>query len=248
MTMDPLPLLEWRVAAASAPPGEDELHLWQLDLDDAVGWNDDAALAALSPAQRDRHARLHLSLHRRRYLRAQFGCRMVLAGYLGLCAADVRYRYGAAGKPALADDLLDDPAYGGPGLSFNLTTSDDLAVLAVSRRLPIGVDSERLRPRPDIHAVARRMFTPATVRALARLPEQDQLPAFYRQWTALESGVKADGRGLARHREPNLPGLRVGHFGLRTRAGGDYICAVARQQLPDRRRWQALLPDLGAAF
>jgi 4'-phosphopantetheinyl transferase len=240
MSMDLPPLLEWRAEPAPEPPNEDALHLWQLDLNDAVGWDDTAALRALSDAQRGRLDRLHMALHRQRYLRAQFGCRVVLAGYLSLCAADVRYRHGAGGKPELADDL---PG-GALGLRFNLTTADDLAVVAVSRRLPVGVDSERLRPRPDIQAVARRMFTPDTLHALIALPEQERLPAFYRHWTALESRVKADGRGLARHREPDPPGLSVAHFGLRTCVGGDYICAVARQELPERCQWRALLPDL----
>jgi 4'-phosphopantetheinyl transferase len=239
MGQDIPPRLEWRPAARGLPPDEHSLHLWRLDLDDEVGWDDAAALEALSDAQRDRHARLQLALHRQRYLRSQFGCRLALAAYLGLSAAEVRYQYGAAGKPELAQDLPGAEL----GLHFNLTTSHDLALVAVSRRWPVGVDTERLRPRADMHAVARRMFTPEAASALTALPSQDQLPIFYRHWTALESRVKADGRGLSRHREPDLPGLQVAHFDLLSRAGDEFICAIARQHMPSPSRWQAFKPD-----
>ncbi len=239
MIQDTPPRLEWRPAAHVPTLDEDSLHLWRLDLDDDASWDDVAALEAMSDAQRRRHARLHRALHRQRYLRAQFGCRLALATYLGLSAAEVRYRYGAAGKPELTQDLLGTEL----GLQFNLTATDDLAIVAVSRHWPVGVDAERLRPRADIHAVARRMFTPQTAASLVTLSAQDQLPAFYRHWTALESRVKADGRGLARHRKPDLPGLRVAHFGLRVRPGEEFVCAVARQHMPSPSRWRAFQPD-----
>jgi 4'-phosphopantetheinyl transferase len=235
---DPAPNgLRWRAVSAIDHPADDALHLWRIDLCQGDAATDAQALASLSARQQARHARLRLPIHRRRYLRAQAGCRAVLARYLGIEAAAIAFRYGSAGKPELA--------FGDGSLSFNLTGTGDLAVLAVGSHLPVGVDCEWVRPRPGLHAIARRMFPPQTAARLAGLPAAEQPLAFCLHWTSLEARVKADGRGLARHREADLPGLSVAHALVAGGTTDGCVCAVARQRLPGPERWQGFLlaPD-----
>lgn len=99
--------------------------------------------------------------------------------------------------------IVRDAATGKPALSrpgaphFNLSHADGMAAVALSRRLPVGVDVEGLLR----HAVDAELVTAALGAAawsrLARLPAMARRRAFFRAWTAREAMAKADGRGLS---------------------------------------------------
>ena len=208
------------------------LHVWRLPLSVGDEHADDADLAVLSPRQLERMRRLIQPLHRRRYLRTQASCRRILALYVGVEAASLSFGYGPAGKPAIRC------AETAP--EFNLTTAGDLALLAISAAQPVGIDCELERMRSDLLGVAARMFTADALASLAGLSDAARQRAFYLHWTALEARVKADGRGLARHREPDPPGLTVAHALAGEVTGQVAVCAVARQALPTPDQWHAL--------
>jgi 4'-phosphopantetheinyl transferase len=103
----------------------------------------------------------------------------ILAGYLGE-------------PPVIVTDAHGKPHVAGDRIAFNLSHSEALAIVAVSREGPLGVDLEyRGRPR-DTAALARRYFTAAEAALVAADPD-----AFYRIWTRKEAWVKAQGAGLA---------------------------------------------------
>jgi 4'-phosphopantetheinyl transferase len=146
----------------------------------------------------------------------------------------IDFQYGKAGKPYLCC-----------GLEFNLTTSGDLALAAVRRQRPLGVDCELLRPRGDLIAVARRAFAPADAALVSRAPETERLAAFNLAWTALEASVKADGRGLFRSRKaPPLPDMDVIHF----IPEDGFIAALAGAHLPPVSEWVTLSAPPGRAL
>lgn len=75
--------------------------------------------------------------------------------------------------------------------------SGEHLLLALGQGVTLGVDLERLRPRPRALELAQRYFAPAeTARLLALAPEQQER-AFLRLWCAKEAVLKAHGRGLA---------------------------------------------------
>ena len=75
--------------------------------------------------------------------------------------------------------------------------SGEQLLLALGQDVTLGVDLERLRPRPRALELASRYFAPAeTERLHALAPEQQQL-AFLRLWCAKEAVLKAHGRGIA---------------------------------------------------
>ena len=61
--------------------------------------------------------------------------------------------YGAHGKPALA------PAHAAAGLRFNVSHSQDVAVVAFARGREIGIDVEAVRSIPDADDIAARFFS-----------------------------------------------------------------------------------------
>ncbi len=70
-------------------------------------------------------------------------------------------RTGRPGKPFLLDD---------PQLHFNVSHSEDIAVIAVTRVGEVGIDVERQREMADMDDVARLVFNEAERTALLACP------------------------------------------------------------------------------
>ncbi|HYN77802.1 MAG TPA: 4'-phosphopantetheinyl transferase superfamily protein [Lamprocystis sp. (in: g-proteobacteria)] len=220
--------IHWQPADSAPALFPGGLHLWRIQAD-ARGDDLDVALGLLGERQQQRAQGMGHAAYRERYIRAQAGLRRVLGLYLGCAPQAVIYKHGPAGKPAI--DQADDG-----GLEFNLTTTADLALVAISRGAEVGIDCEWIRPRRDLEAVARRMFAPDQVTELLTTPQPKRLAYFYRAWTALEADAKADGRGLFRPRPPGACPPRVSHC---CPAPG-HVAAVARAQLPPLDQWFTL--------
>ena len=75
--------------------------------------------------------------------------------------------------------------------------SGDALLLATGPQVQLGVDVERLRPRPRALELAERFFAPAETQALRALPEHERTGAFLRLWCAKEALLKAHGHGIS---------------------------------------------------
>jgi len=232
MKNDPI---HWQPAAGAPAIAPGGLHLWHLCAD-TRGDDLEACLPLLGERQRRRALGMTHQGYRERYIRAQAGLRRVLGFYLDIPPQAVGFVYGEAGKPSAVQAV--------GALEFNLTTTADLALVALSRGGEVGIDCELLRPRADLLAVAKRMFSPEAVRTILHTPEDARLAVFYQHWTALEADSKCDGRGLFRHRLTGTQPPQVAHL---VPAPG-HIAAVARERLPPREEWLTLdLLPLGPA-
>lgn len=100
------------------------------------------------------------------------------------------FSYNPHGKPSLRWP-------GEPRLEFNLSHTDGMAVLAVTRQEEIGVDVENIHRRADVLGLANRFFAPAEAVVLERLRPDEQQTRFLQFWTLKESFIKARGTGLA---------------------------------------------------
>jgi 4'-phosphopantetheinyl transferase len=127
--------------------------------------------------------------HRTRRLLARASLRVVLSRYLGVSPADVAFAYGPHGKPLLAGRRSSP-------VEFNLSTSGDVCLIAVSRTRPVGIDVEEVTPLPDTGRIARRFFTAAEAAALGPGDGVD-VRRFLRYWTAKEAYAKGVGAGLS---------------------------------------------------
>jgi 4'-phosphopantetheinyl transferase len=127
--------------------------------------------------------------------------RQVLAVYLRERPQRIRFERGEHGKPRLAD--------GGPRLEFNLSHSAEVALVAVSGELEVGVDVERVRPKRG--------------------------NAFYRRWACHEAQVKCLGTGLLQARRAATEPVAVRSLDI---APG-YAAAVAARatELPPLKGW-----------
>jgi 4'-phosphopantetheinyl transferase len=191
------PHVEWtRPSQLSA----DGLHVWRIALSAPPSPAAGAALAAEEVA-RARH--LVDPAARARFLALRQATRAILARYVGAAPAALRFGREARGKPRILEPATD--------WHFNLSDSRDLALLAVSRSGPVGIDVEYVRVVSRRDGIARRMFGEAVAAALADSPPHERDSLFFRHWTAFEARQKATGAGLAGPRADPAD-WRVSHF------------------------------------
>jgi len=164
-----------------------EVHSWCVRLD--VPETAAGCYAALSGDERNRSARLRFTRDWRRFVVTRGVLRELLGRYLRTHPGQVRFVYNPFGKPALSPEF-------GSRLTFNVSHSGDLALIAIATDSDIGVDLECIREQPDYVDIARRFFSAAEVDQLNRLPSHLHAPAFLSCWTKKEAYVKARGEGL----------------------------------------------------
>jgi len=121
---------------------------------------------------------------RRRHEIAHAAQDQILASYLEIEPRALEYATLPDGKPILADRALE----------FNLSHSGELALVAVSRELPVGVDLEHPRSFRNQAGMARRICTMRELEHLTQTRDEDEL---LRLWVRKEAVVKATGEGLA---------------------------------------------------
>ncbi|HSS43145.1 MAG TPA: 4'-phosphopantetheinyl transferase superfamily protein [Solirubrobacterales bacterium] len=115
--------------------------------------------------------------------------RRVLASYLGEEPERIPLARGEHGKPRLTTE---------PGrLSFNLSHSGELTLVAVSCGREVGVDVERAKPARDLVALAARAFGPEEATAVRAATGDERTRLFYELWTRHEARLKCLGVGLA---------------------------------------------------
>lgn len=147
----------------------------------------------------------------------------LLAAYLGGVAAPPALTADPDGKPRLAEAP--------ERLSFNLSHSGDLALVAVAPGgVEVGVDVERLKGRRDLARLAARWLPEDDATAVAAAaPGAERERVFYAAWTRHEARVKCTGAGLA----GPVPGEEVRAWSLEVGAG--YAAAVATDAAAEPR-------------
>lgn len=180
----------WNKAPVRLELGHEEVHVWRVALDSARQTYE-GYWQALAPEEKARAERYHFDRDRDRFVVARGVLRMILGRYLNLSPHDVRFNYTEYGKPHLPIDFTPFD------LTFNLTHSHELAILAVTRARQIGVDLEYVRPDLASEEIAERFFTRDEVETLLAQPPLVRPEAFFHCWTRKEAFIKAVGEGLS---------------------------------------------------
>jgi 4'-phosphopantetheinyl transferase len=112
----------------------------------------------------------------------------VLARYLDIDPEAIELEVGPHGKPKLRGEAR---------LRFNLSHSADLAVVAVALDREVGIDVERIDPRRDALALARRALPPEDADAIAAAAPEERQQVFHAAWAQHEAVAKCLGTGLS---------------------------------------------------
>jgi 4'-phosphopantetheinyl transferase len=170
---------------AAAGPGA-LVHLWFAGVDDPQAGP--ALLEVLDDEERAQAGRFRFERDRARFVARRAFRRRVLAQYLEVEPAGVRFRTSKRGRPEI--DACNE-------VTFSASHSDGLAVVAVACGPRVGVDIERVRPIPDAQELADRHFSPREADHVRSIDDGSDAGAFLTLWTRKESYVKALGEGLA---------------------------------------------------
>jgi 4'-phosphopantetheinyl transferase len=179
---------------------------------------------SLDADERSRAARFRFEHHRNLFTTARGLLRSLIGRYCGIEAQEVRFSYGEQGKPELATPARQ--------ISFNLSHSGDMVVLAFTRVPAVGVDVEQWRADLATRQIASRFFADEEVEALFGLSPDAQLAGFFRCWTRKEAFIKARGEGLSLSLSDFAVSLDPGKRARLIHIQGD-VAAAERWKLED---------------
>jgi 4'-phosphopantetheinyl transferase len=211
---------------------DDEVQVWRVELD-VLAPSEPHWLSLLAPDEQDRARRFRFDRHRRRFATTRGVLRTLLGSYLNAEPRSVRFRYSDKQKPAL------DAAFAQGCLQFNVSHSEELALLAFTRAREIGVDVERVRENSNIEGIAKHFFSESEREALASLPASEKQAAFYRCWTRKEAFIKAIGEGMS---------LPLHQFDVSLAPGQPAELLATRPDPEEKKRWSVWTLDAGAEF
>jgi 4'-phosphopantetheinyl transferase len=145
----------------------------------------------VAPEERRRAMAFHFDRDRRNHLLTRALVRIVLSRYASVDPRTWIFSTSEYGKPLIAND-----SRVGAAISFNISHTNGLILIGVTRAAALGVDTENTNRMPPIE-VASQFFAPAEVRALNALPRALRAERFLEIWTLKEAYIKARGMGVS---------------------------------------------------
>ncbi len=160
----------------------ERIDIWQYPLD----MHFPHAESLLSPEEKNRANRYHFLHHKIRFTQARAMLRLILARYTQMNPREISWVENPYGKPAM---------FPCSELQFNLSHSNNMAILAIGKHHPLGIDVEFFAARP-FTGIASIMFSSLEQKSLINLPSAITPLAFYNLWAQKEAFIKACGLGL----------------------------------------------------
>ena len=177
------PYKQWISGAEWTCLSKEEIDIWKFSLELQ---KDDRTILSDDELQRfDREAsttKTDKRLAGRAYLRR------ILSKYTQTDASEISFAYENNRKPVLANY---------PNLSFNLSHSENLGLIAVTHSRRIGIDLECLEAERPFSKIAERFLTKNENSFINGHPEEERSQAFYQVWTLNEAYLKALGTGFS---------------------------------------------------
>ncbi len=113
---------------------------------------------------------------------------MLLGNILAIQPSEIAFQYGIRGKPSLGFDT---------DLQFNVSHSQDWALMAIARGSSVGVDLEMIDRRFNEEAIASQLFNTEDFANWICLPEANRREVLLSLWVAKEAVLKSVGVGIA---------------------------------------------------
>lgn len=127
----------------------------------------------------------------REFIITRSSLRNIIGYTLGEDPRRIGFGYTRHGMPVL------DTNWESTGITFNVSHSHGLALIAVSTNNCIGIDIELERSDVEIEKLARRYFSKNEYEAIMAFEGNNRRRSFFATWTRKEALVKATGTGIA---------------------------------------------------
>lgn len=138
----------------------------------------------LNDTELTRAGRFHRELDRNQFIIYRSILKFVLAAHTNLDIKNIHLEYHLNKKPYLASH---------PNLHFNISHSEDFAVIAISRD-EVGIDIEYINKDFNFEELLPEIFNDNEILAIQNATNKKH--AFYTSWTRKEAFVKALGKGI----------------------------------------------------
>jgi len=142
----------------------------------------DYFFSILSLQEKKRAERFKFDIHRKRFIISHGFKRSILSEYLKVNPLDIEFIKGDKGKPYLLNSVK--------SLQFNLSHTEDITILGITKDAEIGIDIEHINRKTDWESICQRFFTQSEQAVLFALEKQQQKLSFYQLWTRKEAYMK----------------------------------------------------------
>ena len=185
---------QWESPSRIPPLSFEGVQVWRLELTPGLssrGLGDYFGL--LSEGEKARANGIRIAAVREEFIAGRGLLRLLLGSATGEDPAGLMLATKLNGKPCLAASAM---------VEFNVSHSDGMILIALSRASAVGVDvefvSDEFGAAEELIGIARESFHADECTEIERTPPgRARLMAFYRAWTRREAVAKADGRGIA---------------------------------------------------
>lgn len=167
--------------ASFASLQQDEVHIWQVDLRKHQPSLLYPTLSTEEKLKAQRYSRAH---HENRFVIVRSILRQLLADYLNQSPQRIEFSYTIHGKPLVE------------GIQFNVSHSQERALIAIARSEFVGIDIEYKRPIQNVSSLCARFFSQVECETICARPQIEWLPAFFDLWVRKEASAKALGMPL----------------------------------------------------
>lgn len=177
--------MPWHLLPSAFTIGSDDVHIIALSLKDKIPSHE--YWLSLSDQERDNAGRFRFQGDKDHYIIIHGYLRHLFLRCTSLKDGNLIYGYSAYQKPYLKSN---------PELKFNLSHSEDHALIAITRNAEVGIDIEKIK-NFDTRPVETLIFSKTEAEQLESVSEAERLHAFYSIWTQKEAVIKALGMGLS---------------------------------------------------
>ncbi len=164
----------------------DHIHLWHIDLSATISCTE--LLAILAKDEQDKANAFYFAKDKNNYIRTRAALRKIISKYYSIEPGKIGFSYGKYNKPYISAN----PHH----LHFNVSHSNNMAIVAIIKHHTIGIDLEYIKPINDLDSIVEK-FSMEEKNKFLLLPNEQKLRAFYTIWTRKEAFIKAIGRGLS---------------------------------------------------
>lgn len=180
----------WKLQPVGCKLERNAVHVWRSRFQPIIPY-DRELTESLSVEEMERARRFLRHSDRDRYVFSHLLLRKILAAYISCEPRELNFNTTKYGKPFLK------VTGGGPELSFSLSHSLDMTLIAVASGTKVGVDVEYMRMVGDAREIVNSFFSDHEKSLLNSLSSANFDEAFFAYWTAKEAFLKGIGKGLS---------------------------------------------------
>ena len=194
---------EYSAASKDISPGS--INIWSVfysDLDQYYPY----LSGLISADEKQKAAGFKKSGDPKRYILRRGIVRVILGQYLHEDPEKIRFVQGKSGKPDL------DSGGNVPDVRFNLSHTDEMICLGVTRRSEIGLDLVKIISGYSYSEIGQYRFSPDERAWIAQKVIDRQHTCFFRIWCLKEALIKATGSNLQMMKETDVSGIMTDTF------------------------------------